>query len=217
MEFGAVVLAAGRSSRMAPANKLLMPLGDRPVIRHVVQTALEAGLDPVIVVSGHDREAVRAALAGLPVRIVGNDDYEEGLAASIRAGVAAIAAEVDAALFLLGDMPLVTPRHLRPLLAAFAPAKGHSICIPTYGTRRGNPVLWSVQHFPRLLELSGDQGARGLFGDLADQILEVDMPDDAVLSDIDTEAALDAVRTRFAQVQATRSDPLQTSTSRSAW
>jgi molybdenum cofactor cytidylyltransferase len=216
MGFGAVVLAAGRSSRMAPVNKLLMSLGDRPVIRHVVQTALDAGLDPVTVVCGHDLEAVRVALAGLPVRIVGNGDCEEGLALSIRAGVATIASDVDAALFLLGDMPLVAPRHLRPLLAAFAPAEGHSICIPTYGTRRGNPVLWSVQHFPRLLELSGDQGARVLFRDLADQILEVDMPDDAVLVDIDTEAALDAVRTRFGQAKVARSDPPQTSANLSA-
>ena len=204
MGFGAVVLAAGLSSRMAPVNKLLISLGDRPVIWHVVQTALDAGLDPVTVVSGHDREAVRAVLASLPVRIVGNDDYKEGLASSIRAGVAAIAADVGAALFLLGDMPLIAPHHLRPLLAAFVPAKGRSICIPTYRTRRGNPVLWSTQHFPRLLKLSGDQGARVLFRDLADQILEVDMPDDAVLVDIDTEAALHAVQTRFAQAEATQ-------------
>jgi molybdenum cofactor cytidylyltransferase len=204
MGFGAVVLAAGLSSRMAPVNKLLMSLGDRPIIWHVVQTALDADLDPVTVVSGHDREAVRAVLAGLPARIVGNDDYKEGLASSIRAGVAAIATDVEAALFLLGDMPLITPRHLRPLLAAFVPAKGRSICIPTYRTRRGNPVLWSTQHFPHLLKLSGDQGARVLFRDLADQILEVDMPDDAVLVDIDTEAALHAVQTRFAQAEATQ-------------
>ena len=204
MGFGAVILAAGLSSRMAPVNKLLMSLGDRPVIRHVVQTALDAGLDPATVVVGPDREALRAALEGLPVRIVGNDDYEEGLASSIRAGVAAIAAEVDAAVFLLGDMPLIAPRHLGPLLAAFAPAKGRSICIPTYGTKRGNPVLWSAQYFPRLLELRGDQGARVLFRDLADQIFEVEMPDDAVLVDIDTQAALDAVLTRFAQAEATQ-------------
>jgi CTP:molybdopterin cytidylyltransferase MocA len=68
-----------------------------------------------------------------------------------------------------------------------------------------------------LLKLRGDEGARVLFRDLADQILEVEMPDDAVLVDIDTEAALDAVRTRFAQAEATRSDPPQTSASRSAW
>jgi molybdenum cofactor cytidylyltransferase len=93
-------------------NKLLMSLGDRPVIRHVVQTALNSRLDSAIVVVGPNREAFRAPLEGLPVRIVGNDDYEEGLASSIRAGVAAIAAEVDAAVFLLGDMPLIAPRHL---------------------------------------------------------------------------------------------------------
>jgi molybdenum cofactor cytidylyltransferase len=204
MGFGAVILAAGLSSRMAPVNKLLTYLGDRPVIRYVVQTSLDAGLDPVTVIVGPNREALRAALEGLPVRIVGNDGYEEGLASSIRAGVAAIAADIDAAVFLLGDMPLIAPRHLAPLLVAFAPAEGRSICIPTYGTKRGNPVLWSAQHFPRLLELSGDQGARALLHDLTDHIFEVEMPDDAVLVDIDTQAALDAVLTRFAQAEATQ-------------
>jgi molybdenum cofactor cytidylyltransferase len=203
MGFGAVILAAGLSSRMAPVNKLLMSLGDRAVIRHVVQTALDAGLDPTTVVVGPDREAFRAALEGLTVRIVGNNDYEEGLASSIRAGVAAIAADVDAAVFLLGDMPLIAPRHLGLLLAAFAPAKGRSICIPTYGTKRGK-VLWSAQYFPRLLKLRGDQGARALFREFADQIFEVEMLDDAVLVDIDTQAALDAMRTRFAQAEATQ-------------
>jgi len=204
MEFGAVVLGAGLSSRMAPVNKLLTSLADRPVIRHVVQTALDAGLNPVTLVVGHDGNAVRAALDGLPVRIVRNDDYEEGLASSVRAGVAAIGAGVDAALFLLGDMPLIAARHLRPLLAAFAPAEGRSVCIPTYRAQRGNPVLWGAQHFPRLLELSGDQGARVLFGELADQIFEVAMPDDAVLLDIDTQAALDAVQRRFVQMEVTQ-------------
>jgi hypothetical protein len=68
--------------------------------------------------------------------------------------------------------------------------------------KRGNPVLWSAQYFPRLLELRGDQGARALFREFADHIFEVEMPDDAVLVDIDTQAALDAVRTRFAQAEA---------------
>ncbi len=174
---------------MAPVNKLLTSLGDRPVIRYVVQTTLDAGLDPATVVVGPDREALRAALEGLPVRIVDNDGYEEGLASSIRAGVAAIVADIDAAVFLLGDMPLIAPRHLGPLLVAFAPVEGRSICIPTYRNKRGNPVLW---------------GARVLFRDLADQIFEVEMPDDAVLVDIDTQAALDAVLTRFAQAEATQ-------------
>ncbi|MGH8590314.1 MAG: nucleotidyltransferase family protein, partial [Gammaproteobacteria bacterium] len=153
MGFGAVILAAGLSSRMAPVNKLLRSLGDRPVIRYVVQTTLDAGLDPATVVVGPKREALRAALEGLPVRIVDNDGYEEGLASSIRVGVAAVAADVDAAVFLLGDMPLIASRHLGLLLDAFAPAEGRSICIPTYSTKRGNPLLWSAQYFPRLLQL----------------------------------------------------------------
>lgn len=203
MGFGAVVLAAGPSSRMAPMNKLLMTLGDRPVVLHAVQTALDTGLDPVVVVLGHDCEALRTVLAGLPVRMVGNAVYEEGLASSIRAGVDAIGTRVDAAVFLLGDMPLIAPLHLRSLLAAFGPAEGRSICIPTFESKRGNPVLWGAQCFPHLLKLSGDQGARVLFPSFADQIVEVKMPDDAALVDVDTEAAFYVVRTRFAGAEAT--------------
>jgi len=120
------------------------------------------------------------------------------VASSIRAGVRAIAAEVDTAVFLLGDMPLVGPRHLRPLLAAFAAEPDRGICIPTYRSKRGNPVLWSARHFPHLLALSGDQGARVLFGEFDEQIVEVEMADDGVLVDIDTEAALETVLSRLA-------------------
>lgn len=201
---GAVVLAAGLSSRMAPASKLLMSLGDRPLVRQVAQTAIDTGLNPVTVVVGHDGDAIRAAVEGLPVRIVANDDYEEGVASSIRAGVRAIAAEVDAALFLLGDMPLVAPRHLRPLLAAFAAEPDRGICIPTYRGKRGNPVLWSARLFPHLLALSGDQGARVLFREFDEQIVEVEMPDDGVLVDIDTIAALETVLSRLERREATQ-------------
>ncbi|MGQ0593011.1 MAG: nucleotidyltransferase family protein [Gammaproteobacteria bacterium] len=201
---GAVVLAAGLSSRMAPASKLLMNLGDRPLIRHVVQTAIDTGLNPVTVVVGHDGDAIRVAVEGLPVRIVDNDDYREGVASSIRAGVRAIAAEVDAAVFLLGDMPLVAPRHLRLLLAAFAADPDRGICIPTYRSKRGNPVLWSARHFPHLLALCGDQGARVLFHEFDEQIVEVEMPDDGVLIDIDTRATLETVLSRLTGREATQ-------------
>lgn len=193
---GAVILAGGLSSRMAPASKLLMNLGAHPLIRQVAQTAIDTGLNPVTVVVGHDRDAIRAAVADLPLRFVANDDYKEGVASSIRAGVRAIAAEVDAAVFLLGDMPLVAPRHLHLLLAAFAAEPDRGICIPTYRGERGNPVLWSARHFPHLLTLSGDQGARVLFREFAEQIIEVKMPDDGVLMDIDTKAALETVLSR---------------------
>ena len=113
-----------------------MSLGDRP---YVVQTALDVGLDPATVVVGPDREALRAALQGLAVRIVGNDDYEEGLASSIRAGVEAILTEVDAALFLLGDMPLIAPRH-EPGTSAFAPAVTNAMFAATGKRVRKLPV-----------------------------------------------------------------------------
>jgi len=216
MRYGAVILAAGRSSRLAPANKLLLSLGNRPVVRHVALAALASGLDPVIAVTGQDREGIAAALTGLPVRVVDNRDYAQGLASSLRAGVAALAAEADAALVLLGDMPLIVPRHLQLLTDALARGKRYSIGIPTYAGRRGNPVLWSAEHFPRLLELNGDRGASVLFRELSDRILEVAMPDDAVLIDIDTEAAMETVRIRFEQAETPRSDHPQAAPTLSA-
>lgn len=191
----AVLLAAGRSSRMAPQDKLLQPVGTRAMLRLVAEAATDAGLAPVIAVTAS--EAVDAALAGLEVEMLRNAAHDEGIASSIRAGVAALPRDIDAAVFLLGDMPLVNAAHLRRLTAAFAPEAGRSVCVPTHRGLRGNPVLWGAAHFPRLLELRGDRGARVLFGEVAQCIVEVEMDDDAVLVDIDTAEALAQLRARL--------------------
>ena len=123
-----IVLAAGRSSRMAPLNKLLLDAGGEPVVRRVAAAALAAQLAPVVVVTGHAREAVTRALRGMQVEFAHNAESAEGIASSLRAGVRALPLDVDAAVVLLGDMPLVEARHLRALLAAFAPERGGSLC-----------------------------------------------------------------------------------------
>ncbi len=174
------------------ANKLLADVDGKPMIRRTVEAILPA-VDEAVVVTGRDAEAVQAALSGLALRFVHNADFAAGLSTSLKRGIAALDAGVDAAAVVLGDMPLVTTETLRRLIAAYNPAEHRSICVPVHKGEKGNPVLWGKQHFPLLLGLSGDRGARGLIDQLTDDVVEVVMPDDAVLTDIDTPEALAAM------------------------
>lgn len=189
-QIAAVVLAAGRSSRMAPANKMLAPVDGVPMVARVVDAVRASQAGPVIVVVGNDAARVKAALARHDVRFVENPDYASGLSTSVRAGLGALPADADGALFVLGDMPRVTPAHIDRLIAAFNPVEGRSICIPTHRAKRGNPVLWGARFFAELGALTGDTGARGLITQHMDQVCEVEMADDGVLIDVDTPDAL---------------------------
>ena len=194
----AIVLAAGRSSRMAPANKLLVEVDGVAMARRAVDAALASQTVATVVVLGNDAASVRRVLDGCQATIVDNPDFAAGLSSSLRAGVAALPADLDGVLVLLGDMPRVTPAHLDRLIAAFAPPEGRAICIPTHRAKRGNPILWDARFLPEMRALDGDQGARGLIGRHADQVCEVEMPDDGVLLDVDTPSALAALGERIA-------------------
>jgi molybdenum cofactor cytidylyltransferase len=201
-KIAAVVLAAGRSSRMAPANKLLTEVDGEAMVARAADAALTSQARPVLVVTGHDASRVRQALSGREVRIVENPDYASGLSASVRAGIAALPDDVDGAVFLLGDMPRVTSSHIDRLIAAFSPDEGRTICVPTSRAKRGNPVLWSARFFAEMRTLEGDTGARSLLRAHAEQVCEVEMPDDGVLLDVDTPDALAALRTKGAKATA---------------
>lgn len=187
---GAIILAAGRSSRMGDDHKLLADWRGRPLIAHVADAIAAAGLPPPLVVLGARADDVRAALAGRDVRFVVADDYAEGLSRSLRAGIAAVPAQWRAALVCLGDMPRVEP----DLLAALAAAPG-DVALPVWAGKRGNPVRWDRRHFARLMGLAGDVGGKAVLAD-AVALHEVAAPSDAVLDDIDTPAALAALRAR---------------------
>ncbi len=180
-----VVLAAGSSRRMGPANKLVLDVRGEPMVRHVAATAREAGLQPVVVVTGHDADAVAAALEGVDVRLVHNREHEKGMSTSLAAGVDAVPPGCDASVILLGDMPWVRPETIRALRSAFRPDEGVTVCAPVHRGKRGNPVLWAREHFPRMRSLAGDQGARSLLEELADQVAEVEVDDPGVLKDAD--------------------------------
>jgi molybdenum cofactor cytidylyltransferase len=188
----AIVLAAGKSSRMG-GNKLLEDVAGKPMIRHAVEAVVASQVQRTIVVTGRDAPQVTAALAGLPHTEVYNRHFADGLSTSLQAGLMELG-EADAALIVLGDMPRISTDVINKLIAAFNPAEHRAICVPVFGGKRGNPVLWSARYFEAMKDLTGDKGARELLNDFSEDVIEVAMPDDAVLDDIDTPEALARLR-----------------------
>ena len=190
----AVVLAAGRSTRMGAVNKLTAEIGGKPLVRIATEQALASHAAPVIVVTGHEREKVEAALSGLPVQIVFNADYAEGLGSSLKTGIAAVPKEADGAIVCLGDMPQVDAALIDQLVNAFDPERGALVIVPSIGGLRGNPVLWSRRFFPALMGISGDIGARNLIASYAEAVVEVPVTGAAALTDVDTPESFSAVK-----------------------
>lgn len=191
-----VLLAAGRSTRFGGPNKLLQDLDGKPVVRHAAEALLSGGCAPVLVVTGHMREEIERALAGIPVTFVHNPDFAAGLSTSLAAGIGAAPPEADGALVALGDMPRVTADDVAALLAAFDPEKGRAIVAPTVGGKRGNPVLWARRFFAELRAVEGDVGARHLVGANENLLAEIALDGDGALVDVDTPEALAAARAK---------------------
>ncbi|MDN2567861.1 molybdopterin-binding/glycosyltransferase family 2 protein, partial [Aquibium sp. A9E412] len=155
-----VLLAAGRSSRMGAGNKLLADFAGEPLVRRTARRCLAAQGAGVVAVLGHQADAVAAALAGLAVTTVVNPAYADGLAGSLRAGIAALPAKADGALVVLADMPQVTAADLDRLIAAFAASGGRAVVRATHDGKRGNPVILPRALFAEVARLQGDTGAR---------------------------------------------------------
>lgn len=178
---------------MGARNKLLERLDGVPMVTRVVDQLLEAPLDPLLVVVGHEAERVREALRGRPVKIVDNPSFADGMATSLRAGVRALDEDVDGALVALGDMPFVTAGHAERLIRALDPETPSQILLPVRDGRRGHPVLFGAQYFPELRVLTGDVGARDVLERHGEAVQEISFGDDAIYLDVDTPEALAAV------------------------
>jgi molybdenum cofactor cytidylyltransferase len=174
---GAIVLGAGLSRRMGGA-KLALPINGVPMLARTIATAQKAGL-PLLLVTGGHADAVRAVAPDVPA--VHAEAHEQGLAESLKAGLAAAPAHWDAALIILGDMPFVQPETLRQLADALA--KGAPAVVPIQTGRRGNPAGFARTTWPQLMALKGDQGARPLLDKLG--ALEIPVEDPGIHRDID--------------------------------
>jgi len=189
-----VVLAAGASRRFADGRgvqKLVASAAGKPVIRWTVEHLLAAPIDEVVVVTGHERDAVRGALASLRVRIVDNPHFTRGLGASLEAGLAALPAAVTGAIIALGDQPTVSTAVINTLIDAWHDRR-MPIVAPLYRGVRGNPVLFAASLFPELRAVGGDHGARDIITRSPDRVTLVDVDADMPL-DVDDRASLDAV------------------------
>ena len=190
-DLSGIVLAAGSSSRMEGANKLLLPWKGQCVLQVVVERICEVGLGEVIVVTGHQRAAIEEALSYYPVRLVHNPDFAEGMAASIRVGVEAAVGE-KGYLFALGDMPQIASKTM--LKVAEALKSSETIAVPVCNGRRGHPVAIGSAYRDALLALTGDRGARPVLEKNAANVVEVAVEDEGIFVDVDTRESYRAMR-----------------------
>ncbi|GAC1370515.1 MAG: molybdenum cofactor cytidylyltransferase [Ktedonobacteraceae bacterium] len=206
----AIILAAGSSSRMEQQrHKLLLPLGGRPVVAHVLETVLASQTQPIVIVLGHQAEQVRAALqvfvTDRPLLFVENPEYKQGMSTSLRVGLQALAqwdspvsGVIEGALVLLGDQPLITA-HIIDTLIATREASTKQIIAPLYAGKRGNPVLFSASLFPELMTVSGDEGGRSVIERHRQDVTTVEVGNPSANSDVDTWAAYQQVVAAWAE------------------
>ena len=185
-----LLLAAGASTRKGRPKQLL-PYRGRTLLRHAAETAVVAGCAPIVLVTGALHDELLAEIVGLPILAVHNPDWETGMASSIRAGLAAVAAAAPrAVLVMLTDQPLVTPELLRQLIVQ-QQATQAPIVAAAYGETLGVPAIFDKSLLPELLKLQGAQGAGRLIARLGAAVGQVAFP--AGLLDVDTPAQYKAL------------------------
>jgi molybdenum cofactor cytidylyltransferase len=190
MSIAAIILAAGQSTRFGSENKLLAMFHGAPMLVHVIRTVKAAGLTRITVITGHEAERIADIAAEQGVSTCHNPDFAQGLSTSLKAGVSALPGDVEAALVLLGDMPLLRAETILALISA---STGASAVVPVFRGAWGNPVLISRALFPQVMDLTGDQGARKLLAAREDiRLVEVDDP--GILADFDVQSALSSAQ-----------------------
>ena len=186
MRWSAVVLAAGTSSRMEGRNKMLLPVGDKPVIRRTVEQIVSAGPQEVVVVTGYQGRDVGRAIADLPVNLQPNLRFEEGQMVSVAVGVGALANATDAVMVCLGDMVLLGRQDYLDLVASYEAATECSIVIPYHAEERGNPILFAVSYAPEVVAGERKLGCRKLANAYPNEVHRYAASHDRYTTDMDT-------------------------------
>ena len=188
----AIILAAGSSTRMGAAKQLLR-LDGRPLLQHVLDNVRASDVGEIILVLGASAEAIRGEIDARHERVVLNENYQEGMGTSLKAGLSSVNSKTEAALIILADQPFVRPETLNQLISQHVRSKAQ-IVIPLYRGFRGNPVLLDRAVFPEVMALGGDTGCRAIFGDHLEGIVKVPVDDVGILLDIDRKSDFEALR-----------------------
>ncbi len=194
MKVAGILLAAGAATRMG-RNKLLETLGGETLLRSAARRALAAGLDPVLVVLGHEAERARAELDGLGCRAVMNAAWARGMNTSLAAGIAAVPEDADAAVVLLADMPLADAEAIRAVVARHGET-GAPVVTCRYGAVTAPPTLYGRSAFPELVGGEGEGRGREVVRRYGDRARFVERPASA-LADLDDPADLARARARL--------------------
>jgi molybdenum cofactor cytidylyltransferase len=199
----AIILAAGRSSRMeAGHHKLLLPLGGHPILIHVIEAVIASQARPILVVLGHQAPLLRDIIANHidhpDIHLLDNPAYQQGMSTSLHTGIAALSnpntaqpafysplTQIDSTIILLGDQPLVTP-HIINILIETRKESQKRIVAPLYNGKRGNPVLFAADLFPELLQTTGDEGGRSVIQHHRSDLATVEIGSDQPNIDVDT-------------------------------
>ena len=196
----AIILAAGSSSRMGSGrHKLLLPLDDRPVLAHVIDASLRSQAHPIIVVLGHQSDQVRFHIEQYTIHehitIIENVHYQQGMSTSLREGIQTLPAndyrnehnshQIDSALIVLGDQPLITSKIIDALITAYR-STGKAIVAPLYKGKRGSPVLFDKRLFTELIEVTGDEGGRTVLDRHYEEVEFIEIGDVMANYDVDT-------------------------------
>jgi molybdenum cofactor cytidylyltransferase len=190
--FGAVILAAGMSSRMGEAKQLLR-LGENTLLGQVLENVRSSGVKDIVLVLGHEAEKIRERISTENLSVVINESYQQGMGTSLRAGLAALPPGVDAALVVLADQPFIRPRTLDLLMDQYMRSSAQ-IVIPTYEGFRGNPVLLDRSVFSEVMALTGDIGCRAIFGNHLEGIVKQPVADIGILLDFDSKDDFELMR-----------------------
>ncbi|MBV1900062.1 MAG: nucleotidyltransferase family protein [Kordiimonadaceae bacterium] len=180
------ILAAGQSSRMVGENKLLLPYGKTTVLEHVIQEVKKATKDSVFIVTGHDAVHITAVATRHKTPTVHNAGYASGMSSSVKLAVQHVPTSVEGLLIVLADMPALRADIYKEILAAFCPAAGRAIIVPTHKGKQGNPIMWGRAYFEQFETLSGDRGARSLLETNGEDVHRLELDTDSIFADIDT-------------------------------
>jgi len=192
-KLAAIILAAGKSTRMGDKNKLLLPFGDNTILGAVVSEVVKTDIDQIFIVTGNEESRVRDAIAH-DVKFIHNPDFADGLSTSIKAGVGALSDEVGGVMILLGDMPFVSHEDLNALIDVFDKGK---IIVPTHDGEIGNPLIFAAEFFDEFKSLDGDKGARKLLVKHPDKITHVEISSAGIFTDVDNLQAYEQAKVEY--------------------